>query len=170
MLVLPITMFLLFGSTLGQGNLIQYTQNISRWPQPLESNFPPIRVVVTVFLEEIAQPGLFTLSGLSKATTLEASRNGSCAASSNSSSPPVFRSQPYSQSIFRACSLSNATACRHSESPFRSTSPASNSRTMLTEFTGAAAQSKLKKVYFGLFFMVCFQILRIHIYMNLLFQ
>lgn len=150
MRVPAITTLCLFGYTLAQQTWVHYTQNISNWPQPLENNFPLIRVIVTVSFEDIAQPGILTFSGLSKATTLEALHHSSSAAFINYSSYAVFHSQSYIQPSpsFHPCSLSNITACRHREPQpsFPSILPTSTSSTRLMEFTGTAAPYRLNKL------------------------
>lgn len=126
---------------------------------PQESSFPPIKVVVTVFLEEIAQPGVLTLSGLSKATTLKGSRDGFSATIHNHSSLSLLYTQPHSQPspLFRPCSVSNQASCGHWVSP--STSPAGTSPTLM-QFTSSATPSKPKVTYIAIFLVALFLILR----------
>lgn len=120
----------------------------------LENNYPPIRVIVTVSFEDIAQPWILTFFGLSKVTALEALHHSSSAAFIDYSSYAVLHSQSYSQPSpsFHPCSLSNITACRHREPQpsFPSILPTCTSSTRLMEFTGAAAPYRLNKLYLHL--------------------
>ncbi len=158
--------FLLFGNVFAQQNSIHYTQNISNWPYPIEPGISPIRIAVTVFLEEFVQPRVCTVSGLPKATKLEESRMNLSPTSRTVSSLSFSQPQPYHRPslLVRPCSVSDAAACRHWQPASQSTSPASTSRTNLMEFTGSASQSKFESIYFLLLSAVSLRLLTIRMW------
>ena len=154
-------------SALAEQNFTLHTQNISNRSHPWQPSLPAIRVVITVLVEEIAQPEIFTVSGPPKAINLEILRSGLSATASKNLSHSVLdpRLHPQSKSIFYPCSATDAAQCRRGKLPLQSNRTVNSSQTIPAEFAGSAALSKLQKVKFMLCLVVSLLTLRVRMSM-----
>lgn len=155
------------GIALAEQNLTLHTEDVLSRSHPCQPDLPATRVVITVPIEQLAEPEIFTLSKLSKTTDLEILRSGLSAASSNNLSHFVFSPwlYPQSESTYYPCSVTDAASCRRGKHPLQSNSKVNTSQTISAKFAGSAALSKLGKVNFMLFLVVSFSTPRVRMSM-----
>ena len=154
--------FCLIGYVFAQQNTAHNVLNVPKCSHTAEPNISPLRVIVTVIIEEVAHPGTFTVSSLLRAANLDVSRRVDLSPTfHNSSMTALPTPQPYqkSDSPSNACSVSDTTRCRLWKLPSQSVPPHSTSRANMMEFTGSATRPLFRSVY--LLLAISFRILRI---------